>query len=133
MECYFKTAMSVPTGCRFEKRQRKDMILPAAATVSTFLSRRARRGADGSAKTLPRRWKPLVIKAQLLPVRPDPRLTPRECWRLQGFTDEMFDKARAVNSDNQLYRQAGNSVTVPVIYAIGKQILAAQKALECGE
>ena len=55
------------------------------------------------------------------------RLTPRECWRLQGFTDEMFDKARAVNSDNQLYRQAGNSVTVPVIYAIGKQILAAQK------
>ena len=31
------------------------------------------------------------------------RLTPRECWRLQGFTDEMFDKARAVNSDNQLY------------------------------
>ena len=61
------------------------------------------------------------------------RLTPRECWRLQGFTDEMFDKARAVNSDNQLYRQAGNSVTVPVIYAIGKQILAAQKALECGE
>ena len=58
---------------------------------------------------------------------------PRECWRLQGFTDEMFDKARAVNSDNQLYRQAGNSVTVPVIYAIGKQILAAQKALECGE
>ena len=67
MECYFKSAMSVPMGCRFEKRQRKDMILPAAATVSTFLSRRARRGADGSAKTLPRRWKPLVIKAQLLP------------------------------------------------------------------
>lgn len=32
------------------------------------------------------------------------RLTPRECWRLQGFTDEMFDKAQAVNSDNQLYR-----------------------------
>lgn len=61
------------------------------------------------------------------------RLTPRECWRLQGFTDEMFEKAQAVNSDNQLYRQAGNSVTVPVIYAIGKQILAAQKALEHGE
>ena len=135
MGCYFKTAMSVPTVCGFEKRQRKDMILPAAATASTFLSRRARRGADESVKTLPRRWKPLAIKVRLLPgaaclIR---RLTPRECWRLQGFTDEMFDKARAVNSDNQLYRQAGNSVTVPVIYAIGKQILAAQKALECGE
>lgn len=61
------------------------------------------------------------------------RLTPRECWRLQGFSDEMFEKAQAVNSDNQLYRQAGNSVTVPVICAIGKQILAAQEALERGE
>ena len=61
------------------------------------------------------------------------RLTPRECWRLQGFTDEMFDKARAVNSDNQLYRQAGNSVTIQVVYAVGRQILAAQEALEQGE
>ena len=61
------------------------------------------------------------------------RLTPRECWRLQGFTDEMFEKAQAVNSDNQLYRQAGNSVTVPVVYAVGKQIIAAQEALKRGE
>ena len=61
------------------------------------------------------------------------RLTPRECWRLQGFTDEMFDRARAVNSDNQLYRQAGNSVTIQVVYAVGRQILAAQEALEQGE
>ena len=61
------------------------------------------------------------------------RLTPRECWRLQGFTDEMFDRARAVNSDNQLYRQEGNSVTIQVVYAVGRQILAAQEALEQGE
>lgn len=61
------------------------------------------------------------------------RLTPRECWRLQGFSDEMFDRARAVNSDNQLYRQAGNSVTIQVVYAVGRQILAAQEALEQGE
>ena len=54
------------------------------------------------------------------------RLTPRECWRLQGFTDEMFDHARAVNSDNQLYRQAGNSVTVQVVCAVGQQIVVAQ-------
>ena len=38
------------------------------------------------------------------------KLTPRECWRLQGFSDEMFDKAAAVNSDAQLYKQAGNGV-----------------------
>ncbi|EGO5016455.1 DNA cytosine methyltransferase [Enterococcus faecalis] len=51
------------------------------------------------------------------------RLTPRECWRLQGFPDWVFDKARCVNSDTQLYKQAGNSVTVPVIYAIAKQLI----------
>lgn len=54
------------------------------------------------------------------------RLTPRECWRLQGFSDEMFDRAAAVNSDNQLYRQAGNSVTIPVVYAVGCRIVEAQ-------
>lgn len=43
------------------------------------------------------------------------KLTPRECWRLQGFPDWAFDKAKEVNSDSQLYKQAGNSVTVPVI------------------
>lgn len=58
------------------------------------------------------------------------RLTPRECWRLQGFSDVMFEKARAVNSDRQLYRQAGNSVTVTVVYAVGQRILEVQKEFE---
>lgn len=48
-------------------------------------------------------------------------LTPRECWRLQAFPDELFDKAKAAGlSDSQLYKQAGNSVTVNVIEAIAK-------------
>ena len=46
------------------------------------------------------------------------KLTPRECWRLQGFPDWAFDKAQEVNSNSQLYKQAGNSVTVNVIAAI---------------
>ena len=51
------------------------------------------------------------------------RLTPRECWRLQGFSDELFDRARAAGlSDTQLYRQAGNAVTVNVVAAIGRKI-----------
>ena len=50
------------------------------------------------------------------------RLTPRECFRLQGFFDEYFDRARKVNSDSQLYKQAGNSVTVNVIYEIAKRL-----------
>lgn len=48
------------------------------------------------------------------------KLTPRECWRLQGFPDWAFEKAQEVNSNSQLYKQAGNSVTVPVIYEIAK-------------
>lgn len=46
------------------------------------------------------------------------RLTPRECWRLMDFSDEDFDKAKAVNSDTQLYKQAGNSIVVNVLVAI---------------
>lgn len=51
------------------------------------------------------------------------RLTPRECWRLQGFPDEYFDKAKAAGiSDTQLYKQAGNGVTVNVARAIGARL-----------
>ena len=50
------------------------------------------------------------------------KLTPRECWRLQGFPDWAFDKAQEVNSKTQLYKQAGNSVTVNVIKAIAQNL-----------
>lgn len=49
------------------------------------------------------------------------KLTPKECFRLQGFPDEYFNRAAEVNSDSQLYKQAGNSVTVNVIYEIAKR------------
>ena len=49
------------------------------------------------------------------------KLTPLECWRLQGFTDEQFYKAKNAGvSNSQLYKQAGNAVTVPVVKAIAK-------------
>lgn len=51
------------------------------------------------------------------------KLTPKECWRLQGFTDEQFEKAAAVNSNSQLYKQAGNAVTVNVVEEIGRHIM----------
>lgn len=47
------------------------------------------------------------------------KLTPKECFRLQGWTDDYFERAAFVNSNNQLYKQAGNGVTVSVVYAIG--------------
>lgn len=50
------------------------------------------------------------------------KLTPRECWRLMGFSDQDFDKAAACNSNTQLYRQAGNSICVNVLSAIFRQL-----------
>lgn len=50
------------------------------------------------------------------------KLTPKECFRLQGWTDDYFEKAQAVSSDSQLYKQAGNGVTVNVIRAIAERM-----------
>lgn len=62
----------------------------------------------------------VAIQADELLVR---KLTPLECWRLQGFTDEQFYKAKNSGvSDSQLYKQAGNAVTVPVIHAIADKL-----------
>ena len=55
------------------------------------------------------------------------KLTPKECFRLQGWDDEYFKRAQMVNSDSQLYKQAGNGVTVSVIKAI------AENMKECDE
>ena len=50
------------------------------------------------------------------------KLTPKECFRLQGWTDDYFEKAQFVNSDSQLYKQAGNGVTVNVVEDIARAI-----------
>ena len=51
------------------------------------------------------------------------KLTPRECWRLMGFSDEDFENAEKVNSNTQLYKQAGNSIVVKVLESIFLQLL----------
>lgn len=61
------------------------------------------------------------------------RLTERECFRLQAFTDEDFDRAAFVNSGSQLYKQAGNSVTVSVVAMIARAIRDAESVSEEGE
>lgn len=50
------------------------------------------------------------------------KLTPKECFRLQGWSDDYFEKAQFVNSDSQLYKQAGNGVTVTVVEAIARKM-----------
>ena len=51
------------------------------------------------------------------------KITPKESWRLMGFDDQDFEKASLVNSDTQLYKQAGNSIVVNVLVEILKKLL----------
>ena len=68
--------------------------------------------------------RPEGFKTAILPITNGLRirkLTPLECWRLQGFTDEQFYKAQNDGvSNSQLYKQSGNAVSVPVVDAIVK-------------
>ena len=58
------------------------------------------------------------------------RLIPVECWKLQGFTKEQFEKVAATGmSDAQLYKQAGNSITVAVVEAIARNLLKFDKEI----
>ena len=50
------------------------------------------------------------------------KLTPKECWRLMGFSDSQFEKAESVCSNTQLYKQAGNSIVIPVMSYIFKNL-----------
>lgn len=87
-------------------------------SVPTSKTRRGRVG-NGIANTLDTGSQQGVVTEEYR-IR---KLTPKECWRLQGFPDWAFERAAEVNSDSQLYKQAGNSVTVNVIYEIAKRLV----------
>lgn len=65
-----------------------------------------------------------VVVSQPLRIR---KLTPKECWRLMGFSDFDFEKAEKVNSNTQLYKQAGNSIVVNVLEYIFEELFNANK------
>ena len=66
-------------------------------------------------------WKIVEVNMNNLRIR---KLTPKECWRLMGFDDEDFKKAAQVNSNTQLYKQAGNSIVVQCLEAILNNLVA---------
>ena len=87
----------------------------------TSKTRRGRVGKDGQAQTLEASG---VNQGVVLPELRIRKLTPLECWRLQGFTDEQHNAVEASGiSNSQRYKQAGNAVTVNVIEAIGTRLL----------
>lgn len=88
-----------------------DLAYPKSTT------RRGRVG-HGVSKTLPTSDSQAVLDG--LRIR---KLTPKECWRLMGFDDSDFEKAEKVNSNTQLYKQAGNSIVVDVLETILKELL----------
>lgn len=57
------------------------------------------------------------------------KLTPKECYRLMGFDDEAFERAEQVNSNAQLYKQAGNSIVVDVLMAIFDNLLVHSRSV----
>lgn len=77
--------------------------------------------ADGISNTLTTVQKDNLLCQPPFRIR---KLTPRECWRLMGFHDTDFGNAEQVNSNSQLYKQAGNSIVVDVLMAIFKEMLA---------
>ena len=97
-------------------------------TLNSMRGRNTRRGRVGKqvANTLLANDAQGVVTEKLR-IR---RLTPKECWRLMGFDDEAFEKAREVNSDTQLYKQAGNSIVVDVLEAILTNLLINPHKLE---
>lgn len=95
--------------CRYDEgfRIREDNVSPCISTLT-----------GGAITNIPI----LVEVDDLAKQRKVRSLTPKECFRLQGWSDEYFEKAQFVNSDTQLYKQAGNGVTVNVIYEIAKRM-----------
>ena len=76
--------------------------------------------SEGLAPTVKENHGTVTATNQDLRIR---KLTPKECWRLMGFTDEEFEKAKQVNSNAQLYKQAGNSIVVNVLEKILMNLL----------
>ena len=75
------------------------------------------RVGKGCAQTLTTSCNQAVVEPDVKSFRVR-KLTPKECYRLMGFTDEQFDRSQAFSSDSQLYKQAGNSIVVDVLYYI---------------
>jgi DNA (cytosine-5)-methyltransferase 1 len=101
------------TKCGYELAESGDSI---NLSVPNSTTRRGRVGKQ-VAQTLDTQCNQAVVTNRIR------KLTPLECWRLQDFSDEAHNKAKAVGvSDSQLYKQAGNSMSVNVLEMIFRQV-----------
>lgn len=71
-------------------------------------------------------YKYMMLEGKKIRIR---KLTPKECWRLMDFEDDQFERAEQVNSNTQLYKQAGNSIVVNCLVAILGQMFEGKEDL----
>ena len=115
-------APTIDTGCRdnLTRKQTCCAVLTPDRTEKRQNGRRIKEPGEPSFTLTAQDRHGVALLDENIRIR---RLTPRECWRLQGFSDEYFEKAKAAGiSDTQLYKQAGNGVTVNVARAIGERL-----------
>ena len=93
---------------------------PSDRTPGNYVEQRLEPNSEGICNTLTSVQKDNLVLEPTYRIR---KLTPRETWRLMDFTDEDYEKAEAVNSNTQLYKQAGNSIVKAVLMAIFKQMM----------
>ena len=101
------------------------MAYPGDSINLAFAQKNTRRGRVG--RKIAHTLTASSDQGTLEPLERIRRLTPRECLRLQGWADERIDIVLPLQSDAQLYKQAGNGVTVTVVEAIGKRLAAAHR------
>ena len=94
---------------------------PSDRTAGTPTEQRLEVNSDGICGTLTTVQKDNLLLEYITTYRVR-KLTPRECWRLMGFSDDDYEKAAEVNSKTQLYKQAGNSIVKDVLMAIFSQL-----------
>lgn len=102
---------------------------PSDRTADIHLEQRLEINYSGTSNTI------TTVQKDNYLFQPDFRirkLTPKECWRLMGIDDECFDKAQQVNSNSQLYKQAGNGIVVNVLYYIFKELFK-DNIVDCKE
>lgn len=93
---------------------------PSDRTPGTPTQQRLEIGGDVSNTLTTVQKDNVVVERMPFRVR---KLTPKECWRLMGFDDGSFERAEKVNSNSQLYKQAGNSIVVDVLMEIFREML----------
>ena len=94
---------------------------PLDSTVGSPTEQRLEINKQGTSNTITTVQKDnYVVETKNYRIR---KLSPLECWRLMGFSDDDFHKAEEVNSNSQLYKQAGNSIVVDVLEGIFEQLL----------